>query len=128
MLTYVERWPLVVHMLSAILCLSGSAIFHLFYVHSAEACSFFSKIDYSGICFLIMGSSYPPIWYTYSCEPVYHIRYLFLAVITSTCSVTFIMIMHPFFARPEASGIKAAMFIFLGLSAAAPFFYLNYSE
>jgi len=31
-LTYVDRWPLAINMLSAIFCLGCSAVFHLYFI------------------------------------------------------------------------------------------------
>lgn len=60
-LNYVSRWPLFIHMLSAVICLGLSTVFHLFFVYSPEACSWLAKLDYTGITILIFGSSVPSI-------------------------------------------------------------------
>ena len=69
-LNYVSKWPLLVHMISAALCLGFSAIFHLFYVYSENASSFLAKLDYAGITILIFGSTIPAIEYVYACSEV----------------------------------------------------------
>jgi adiponectin receptor len=123
-LTYVPRWPLIVFAISACFCLGSSAAFHLFQIHSKFLNEFLSRLDYGGICLLIMGSSYPPIFYPFACEEVYGARNFFLALITFTCSAAFIACMLPAMAKPEWRGVRGSLFILLGISAAAPMFYL----
>ena len=53
--TGVRRWPLFVFLTGAVVCLMGSAIFHLFFVHSMSMCNFLARLDYAGIAFLIAG-------------------------------------------------------------------------
>lgn len=55
----VPRWPMLVYILSAMICLGFSAIFHLGSPYSLKAKVFLAKMDYSGISILIMGSYYP---------------------------------------------------------------------
>ena len=54
-----------------------------------------SRLDYSGISILIMGSSYPIVYYVFSCGEVFVYRYTFLAVITINSILTFIMMLVP---------------------------------
>ena len=56
-LNYVSRWPLFVSMASAALCMGFSAIFHLFFIYSQNACSWLARLDYAGITILIYGSA-----------------------------------------------------------------------
>jgi adiponectin receptor len=64
-----RRWPLFVFLVSAVICLSSSAIFHWFSAHSKNYHSFLSRLDYAGISLLIAGSCYPPYFYFFYCEP-----------------------------------------------------------
>jgi len=66
-LVYVPKWPLIVHILSALFCLGASAAFHLFQVLSVKTSNFLITLDYGGICILIMGSSIPFIQYVFAC-------------------------------------------------------------
>lgn len=125
-LTYVSRWPLIIHLVSACFCLGCSAFFHLFHIHSQTAAEIFSRLDYGGICILIMGSSYPPILYPFACRPVFEARNLFLALITSTCAAAFVVTMMPSMNQPKYRAFRGFLFIILGLSAAAPLIYLNF--
>jgi len=63
-----SRWPLVVFIISALICLGCSVTYHLFYVVSEEWFGFLQRLDYSGIAILIFGSNMPPIQYLYYCR------------------------------------------------------------
>ena len=109
--------------MSAVFCLGASAWYHLFQIHSKKVNSILSRLDYGGISFLIMGSSYPPIFYVFTCEQVYHIRNSFLALITTTSCLCFVVTMLPLMNAPKFRPFRGIMFIILGLSAGIPFVY-----
>jgi hypothetical protein len=50
-------------------CLMLSAAFHTFNNHSSSVYDYFFMLDMLGITFLIMGSFYPSIYYSFYCEP-----------------------------------------------------------
>jgi len=70
-LVYVPRWPMIVHLLSACFCMGCSTIYHLAWIESAFYSDLLARIDYGGISILIAGSCYPPIFYIFSCKPVF---------------------------------------------------------
>jgi adiponectin receptor len=123
LLTYVPKWPLLVHLFSACFCLGASAMFHLFQIHSGWVDSIMSRLDYGGISILIMGSSYPPIYYVFTCEPVYWHQTFFLILITATSTSCFVVTMLPSMNTPKWRPFRGIMFIVLGLSAGIPFVY-----
>lgn len=127
-LSYVHRWPLIVHMISICFCLGCSAIFHLCFIHSPKILKILLKLDYGGISILIMGSSYPPIMYGFACEPVYFSRNIFLFIITSSSLICFCSSLHPLFDSAKMRPIRGYMFIILGLSAALPFTYIGFNK
>lgn len=67
------HWTDVMHfyifMAGAILCLSMSALFHLFSCHSEPVSHHWNRCDYVGIVFLITGSFYPAIFYGNTLPP-----------------------------------------------------------
>ena len=123
----VEKWPLIVHLLAACFCLSASAYFHLFYIIGDKCSDILSRMDYGGISILIMGSSYPPIFYCFTCKEVFWIRNFFLALITTTSTASFIATLHPVMNSPQLRSCRANIFIFLGLSAGLPFMFLHFA-
>ena len=115
-LTYVARWPLVIHLISAVTCLSLSATCHTMCCFDQNVSDFVCKLDLTGICFLIAGSSYSAIYYGFACEGVKHLRIMFLIVITVMCTLISIMLMIPYFSTPAARTFRGWCFIILGLS------------
>jgi hypothetical protein len=63
-----ERWPIVVFLMSAVTCLTTSASYHLFNCHSLTVSNFLLLLDYAGISVLICGSFFPPIFYGFYCD------------------------------------------------------------
>lgn len=93
-------------------------------ITNSTLCNILSRLDYGGISILIMGSSYPPIIYIFSCSQVHFARNCFLVLITSTSIGAFLMMMIPALNQPQWRTLRALTFIFLGLSAGFPFFYV----
>lgn len=127
-MTFVSSWPLLVHLFSGFFCLGSSSAFHLMWITNERINNLLSRLDYGGICVLIMGSSYPMIFYSFSCSPIYGARNFFLALITLSSTATFIMTMSPEMNKKEYVKCRSFTFIFLGLSASFPFLYLNYMD
>ncbi len=63
-----ERWPIIVFLISAFCCLFLSASYHLFNCHSRFLNDILLLLDYSGISILIAGSSVPPVFYGFYCD------------------------------------------------------------
>lgn len=125
-LTYVSRWPLYVNLASACLCFGFSAVFHLFQIHSHKLRTILLRLDLGGICFLIMGSGYPLIFYPFACKPEFYARNVFCVIITTACLCVFWMVMTPKFNQPQYRPIRSFMFVILGLSMTIPLIYLKY--
>ena len=66
---HISRWPVVAMLISAVICLLCSTIFHLFYPMSGKYYMFFARFDYAGINILISGSTLPPLYYGLYCHP-----------------------------------------------------------
>ena len=115
----------MIHLLSACFCLGCSSIYHLCGIKSETTKKLLSRLDYGGISVLIMGSSYPPIIYGYSCQPVFWVRNFFLGLITTTSVVCFIVTLMPKFHVPKYRPLRGYMFIILGLSAGIPFIQMT---
>jgi len=61
----ISKWPLLVFIVSALICLTCSYTFHLFNAHSHKIKIYVNCLDYVGIDILILGSFYPPIYYLF---------------------------------------------------------------
>lgn len=61
------KWPVLIHLVSALFCLSCSTTFHLFSAYSSKVGDVLSRLDYAGISVLIAGSCFPPYYYMFCC-------------------------------------------------------------
>ena len=102
-----------------------STLCHLFFIHSEKTSNFLSQLDYGGISILIMGSSYPPLFYCFSCKEVFWIRDLFLGVITTLSIACFIAVFHPIMNTSKYRGFRAAIFVTTACIVAIPFTILD---
>lgn len=126
-LTYVPRWPLMVHLISAVFCLGASASYHLLCCYSCEANEHLARLDYSGICFLILGSSYSGIYYGFACEGVRWIRTLWMVYMTVTCSAIMMMFMVPVFGTARFRAFRGWLFVIVGFSTGVYMLWLGFS-
>jgi len=104
--------------LSAILCLSFSTVFHLFYCHSHEASIAFQRLDYAGICFLISGTSAAAIYYLHFCNPFR--RNVYSVIAAALPIIAFAMTFMKGLMHPKYSPIRAGVFVVIGFSVAFP--------
>ncbi|XP_071624150.1 adiponectin receptor protein 2 isoform X1 [Heliangelus exortis] len=112
--------------LGAILCLSFSWLFHTVYCHSEGVSRLFSKLDYSGIALLIMGSFVPWLYYSFYCNPQPCFIYLIVICVLGIAAI--IVSQWDMFATPEYRGVRAGVFLGLGLSGIIPTLHFVISE
>eukprot|EP01006_Ploeotia_vitrea_P015577 TRINITY_DN45081_c0_g1_i1.p1 TRINITY_DN45081_c0_g1~~TRINITY_DN45081_c0_g1_i1.p1 ORF type:complete len:727 (-),score=328.83 TRINITY_DN45081_c0_g1_i1:78-2231(-) len=115
---YLPRWPLAIYMLSAMICLFSSALFHLFVAVSQQVGQKFQQLDYAGISLLIGGSQVPVIYYGFFCQPA--VRTFYLATIAVTTAAGFTVTMMPTFSKPEYRPFRAGLFITVSLWGLVP--------
>ncbi|CAB1419035.1 unnamed protein product [Pleuronectes platessa] len=121
-----EKVVIGVFFLGAILCLSFSWLFHTVYCHSEGVSRVFSKLDYSGIAFLIMGSFVPWLYYSFYCSPQPRFIYLIVVCILGLSAIT--VSQCDFFATPQYRGVRAGVFVGLGLSGVVPTLHFVITE
>lgn len=114
----IERWPMVVFVLSATFCLSCSVICHLFCAHSPDVCSLVMRLDYAGISILIAGSYFPVIFYIFYCNSIAILVYL--TCITLACVFVFCIMILPSIQKPEYRTLRGMSFVSLGLLGIVP--------
>uniref|UniRef100_A0ABK0LNX4 Adiponectin receptor 2 n=1 Tax=Rattus norvegicus TaxID=10116 RepID=A0ABK0LNX4_RAT len=112
--------------LGAILCLSFSWLFHTVYCHSEGVSRLFSKLDYSGIALLIMGSFVPWLYYSFYCNPQPCFIYLIVICVLGIAAI--IVSQWDMFATPQYRGVRAGVFVGLGLSGIIPTLHYVISE
>uniref|UniRef100_A0A3P8S0A2 Adiponectin receptor 2 n=1 Tax=Amphiprion percula TaxID=161767 RepID=A0A3P8S0A2_AMPPE len=121
-----EKVVIGMFFLGAILCLSFSWLFHTVYCHSEGVSRVFSKLDYSGIAFLIMGSFVPWLYYSFYCSPQPCFIYLIVVCTLGLAAIT--VSQCDFFATPQYRGVRAGVFVGLGLSGVVPTLHFVISE
>ena len=66
-LSYIPIAPLLIMIVTIVICLGCSASFHLLNVKSPEWNSWLARLDYGGIAFTIFGCNLPIIYYGFAC-------------------------------------------------------------
>ena len=95
-----------------------SSTFHASLCHSYNSFCFFSKLDYSGIAFMIVGSFIPWTFYAFYGFKKLQIGYSIAMLILCIVCVTISFIEK--FAEPQYLKFRAGMFIALGVSTVIP--------
>ncbi|XP_065647016.1 adiponectin receptor protein 1 isoform X3 [Hydra vulgaris] len=104
--------------IGAMTCLLFSWLYHTCSCHSKKTSSLFSKLDYTGIACMIMGSFVPCIYYGFYCNPYEKIAYLVSMMVLGICSI--IVSLWDKFATPAFRPIRAGVFLALGCSGVIP--------
>lgn len=113
-----ERLVFAAFFAGAILCLGLSCTYHTVHCHSEFVGKLFSKLDYVGISFLILGSLVPWLYYTFYCQYQPKVIYLTVASILGLGAI--IVSLWDQFAEPKYRSLRAGVFIAFGLSGAIP--------
>lgn len=102
----------------AIACLGMSFTFHTVHCHSEKVGKLFSKLDYCGIAFLIIGSFVPWLYYGFYCNFQPKLIYLVLVVVLGTAAI--IVSLWDKFSEPRFRSVRAGVFMGFGLSGVVP--------
>ncbi|KAH7718972.1 Protein PAQR-2 [Aphelenchoides avenae] len=104
--------------LGAISCLGLSCTFHTVQCHSERVGQIFSKLDYSGITLLIVGSFIPWIYYAFYCRALPMFIYMSMVGILGIAAL--IVSLWDKFAEPKFRPVRAIVFVAMGLSSIFP--------
>lgn len=110
----------------AIVCLGMSFAFHTVSCHSEFVGKLFSKLDYCGIAFLIMGSFVPWLYYGFYCETLPKVIYLSVTTVLGTGAI--VVSLWDKFGQPKYRPLRAGVFMGFGLSGVIPAMHYLYSE
>ncbi|KAI6214349.1 hypothetical protein M3Y94_00257300 [Aphelenchoides besseyi] len=102
----------------AIACLGLSFSFHLVQCHSQGVGKLFSKLDYSGITMLIVGSFLPFIYYGFYCRTL--LMLIYVTMITVLGFAALVVSLWDKFAEPKFRPVRAIVFVAMGLSSIVP--------
>ncbi|KEH35830.1 hypothetical protein MtrunA17_Chr3g0134921 [Medicago truncatula] len=114
----ITRWPFYAFLGGAMFCLLASSTCHLLACHSQRLSYIMLRIDYAGIAALIATSFYPPVYYSFMCNPFF--CYLYLGFITLMGVATIVFSLLPFFQKSEFRKYRASLFFMMGFSGVAP--------
>eukprot|EP00116_Pleurobrachia_bachei_P009706 sb/3469968/ len=103
---------------TATLCMGFSCIFHTLINHSPKMFKLFSRLDYTGIALLVVGSNAPWLYYTHFCRPLAFILYISGNGLVGTLGV--IVALWEEFDKPKYRTFRAIVFLTMGLTAVIP--------
>ncbi|XP_037947560.1 adiponectin receptor protein isoform X2 [Teleopsis dalmanni] len=112
--------------LGAIICLGFSFAFHTLSCHSIEIGRLFSKLDYCGIAFLIMGSFVPWLYYGFYCH--YQPKVIYLSIVCVLGCLSIIVSLWDKFSEPRLRPLRAGVFMSFGLSGIIPAIHYSLME
>lgn len=102
-----------------------SSIYHLFSAHSASVAKWLARLDYMGICLMIVGSYYPPLYYMLrSCHP--DLMRIHLSAISLLGVLGLIIVTLPKLQGPRFRVFRAIFFVIFGLYIVIPMPHIIY--
>ncbi|KAL5988252.1 Heptahelical transmembrane protein 4 [Asimina triloba] len=114
----ITRWPFFAFLGGVMFCLLASSTCHLLSCHSERLSYIMLRLDYAGIAALISTSFYPPVYYSFMCNPFFCNLYLGFITILGIATVLFSLL--PVFQNPEYRTVRACLFFGMGLSGVLP--------
>ncbi|XVF34580.1 hypothetical protein REPUB_Repub18cG0070800 [Reevesia pubescens] len=114
----VTRWPFYVFLGGSMFCLLSSSICHLFSCHSHHLNHTLLRIDYTGITTMIITSFFPPIYYIFQCDPLWH--FVYLGGITALGLFTIVTLLSPTLSTGKFHAFRALLFSSMGLFGIVP--------
>jgi hypothetical protein len=114
----ITRWPFFAFLGGAMFCLLASSTCHLLNCHSERVSYIMLRLDYAGIAALISTSFFPPVYYSFMCNPFF--CNLYLGFITLLGIATVLVSLLPIFQTPKFRVIRASLFFGMGFSGIAP--------
>lgn len=114
----ISRWPFFAFLGGAMFCLLASSTCHLLSCHSRRVAYIMLRLDYAGIAALIATSFYPPVYYSFMCDPFF--CNLYLGTITVLGIATIGASLLPVFQSPEYRSFRAGLFFGMGVSGVVP--------
>nr|KJB18049.1 hypothetical protein B456_003G031300 [Gossypium raimondii] len=114
----ITRWPFFTFLGGAMFCLLASSACHLLSCHSERISYIVRRLDYAGIAALISTSFYPPVYYSFICDPFFCRLYLGFITILGVAAILFSFLAG--FHRPEFRTLRVSLFFGMGMSSIAP--------
>lgn len=115
--TPLPKWPVIVFLLSAFICLIFSTVFHWFHCVDKATWAMLAKLDYVGIAVLIAGSSVPVMYYGF-CNPV--LRWGYIGMLVTICTGCIVVSLVDRFSTPAWRTVRMSLYVGAGLSGGLP--------
>jgi channel protein (hemolysin III family) len=119
-----ETWPLIVYVISAILYLCISTIYHMMGNMSLSHKIILNKLNNGCVCLLLIGSCYPPYYYFFYCQINY--KTFFLIIITLIGVILFFFYLTEEFNSADKSNLRGMTFLIFGVCSELPVFILTF--
>lgn len=116
--------PIYFFLGSAMVCLAGSAIYHLFGTANSRWAGVLGTLDFIGITALIVGSFVPILFYGFYEQPFF--RTMYITLICSLGGVLFVLALTPLFHIERYRELRTLLFTGLGLSGVVPVLHMLY--
>ncbi|TMS39208.1 hypothetical protein L596_005772 [Steinernema carpocapsae] len=122
LVNWIDKAVFTTFFVGAITCLGMSFAFHTVQCHSVGVGKLFSKLDYTGITLLIVGSFIPWIYYAFYCRHLPMVIYMTMITVLGIAAM--IVSLWDKFAEPKFRPLRAIVFVAMGLSAIVPTVHL----
>ncbi|KAH1033423.1 hypothetical protein J1N35_045597 [Gossypium stocksii] len=116
--TPVTRWPFYVLLAGSMFCLLSSSICHLFSCHSHSLNIMLMRMDYTGIAIMIIATFFPPVYYSFPCDPQW--QFIYLGGITVLGLFTIVTLLSPAMSTNKFRPFRALLFASMGLFGIVP--------
>lgn len=110
-----ERFVITVFMISVLATFGFSTTLHTFMCHSEPVLRRCCSLDYTGITFGFIGAFIPLVFYNFYCEP--RVQKVYYAVMFCFGVLCLVAVHSKRFETPKYRGIRALVFVALGLSS-----------
>jgi adiponectin receptor len=121
-----EQFMLMFFFAGAMACLLCSTLFHMFANHSEGVFHLFIRLDYSGIAFLITGSSVPAYYYGFYCTTISGFTHI--SILLVLCAMSVMVSMRRKFSTPKYRPLRFAVFVLFGLYGVVPALHILLRE
>jgi len=118
------RWPLMIIILSAFLCLSFSSTYHALKIISPIIHNISHRFDHGGISLLISGSCFPPYYYFFYYENKFKYFYL-IEISVLGLGIFFYSVISSNFSKPKRRTFRGILFLIFGICTGIPIVHLS---
>lgn len=116
----IPEWPLLIFVFGISVSLLASVAYHLGQGFDENVFAILCRIDLAGISFCIFGSMFPPIYYTFYCEPNKVFVYLTINTLLSCSTLFFCCLSEEKLREPKMMLIRVISYVSAGAFILVP--------